>query len=60
MDNTWRYPGFGFWTVHVASLALLGYLGYKNFHGHCEDNQHNNDAFPSQMPKRQEPEHNQI
>lgn len=57
-DSTWRYPNVGFWAVHVASLAAMGYLAYRSMDCNCDtpDNQ----AFAERMPQNQEPQAEQF
>lgn len=59
-NNTWRYPNFGFWAIHAASLAAIGYLAYKAMDCDCEGNHTENRAFSDRMPQNQEPQADQF
>lgn len=59
-DNTWRYPNLGFWAVHLASAAALGFLAYKAADCKCEVDFQENRAFPDRMPQSKEPQENQF
>ena len=54
-NNTWRYPNVGFWVVHAASLAALGFLAFKAMDGKCNSYQDNH-AFADKMPQMKEPQ----
>ncbi|WP_041275712.1 hypothetical protein [Desulforamulus ruminis] len=36
-ESTWRFPNLGFWAIHVASLATLGYFAYKATDCRCKE-----------------------
>jgi len=55
-DSTWRYPNFGFWAVHMASLVALGYFAYKAAENNCGFDRSDNISFPEVMPQNKEPE----
>lgn len=57
-DSTWRYPNVGFWAVHAASLAALGYLAYKSMDCSCDYTE--NQAIADKMPQSKEPQSNQF
>ncbi|MCL4441439.1 hypothetical protein P378_09855 [Desulforamulus profundi] len=59
-DSTWRYPNFGFWAVHVASLAAMGYLAYKAADCRYDADDAENRAFAERMPKNREPQADQF
>ncbi|SHE42391.1 hypothetical protein [Desulforamulus putei] len=59
-DSTWRYPNFGFWAVHIASLAAMGYLAYKAIDCRCDADYSENRAFPERMPQHREPQADQF
>lgn len=58
-DNTWRYPNVGFWVVHAASLAALGFLAFKAMDQRCNNVQENH-AFADKMPLMKEPQSDQF
>ncbi|WP_169843600.1 hypothetical protein [Desulforamulus ferrireducens] len=53
-DSTWRYPNVGFWVVHAASLAAMGYLAFKAMDQRCGDREENQ-TIADQMPQMKEP-----
>ncbi|WP_238442499.1 hypothetical protein [Desulforamulus reducens] len=59
-NNTWRYPNLGFWVVHVASLAAMGYLAYKAKDCSCDIDYSENQSFSNKMPQNQEPQVDQF
>lgn len=54
-NSTWRFPNMGFWAIHIASLAALGYLANRSADCRCHEATADNMSFPEKMPRNQEP-----